>query len=227
MMIVPIFDYDATLVTDEDTPSKKSVLDLVDSIKSVYNVPLIILTAGSVNETDDEELSPVKYADRPLTFFQGECELDVSINKINLNADVCIFGVLMSSEGVEDPSVYENIIGGMYNPVFNIGMFYYKVLDVERVKKISVMYHLLTQAGVNPHIVFVDDMYFHDMSGLDNMIVDPFEQTISSYFQIKPLETERDATMRLFDMADSIKANTFFDYLGTNSINVWNRYLLL
>lgn len=229
MATVPVFDYDATLVTDHHTPKKESVLRLITSIRDMYKCPLIILTAGSVNELRNPG---IKYssrdAKRPYEFFHDECNLNVSINSINLSADVCIFGVVMveSLDELKDHKcTYRVMFGNVYSPYYTFGNYTYPILDKDRVKKLSVMYHILNDKMLVSDIIFVDDMYYHDMSGLDNVLLDPFETVHSSYYQIVPIKTNFEASDRLNTMSVAIRGNKFEEYLSDNSNNVWRRYV--
>ena len=233
MLPVLIYDYDATLVTNSDTPSKESVLRLVDANRIRYNIPLIVLTAGSVNmlsgDSEDDVFMDSLYADRPYELFSGECGLTVSINHFDIHADVCVFGVYMSNDidSVNHHCLYRSIGGSMYKPLYSINMFSYELLNSSRDKKMSVMYHHLLESGLNANILFVDDMNHHDFSGIENMVIDPFETVESSYYQIEPLVSEAEATQRLLEMAQHIKEDTIEEYLSMNSKMVWRRYVSL
>lgn len=221
MTTVLTFDYDLTLCGDVKTPSKEAFIELVHSVRRNLGVPLIILTAGSVNTMG----TPGGGVMRPHDFARM-CGLRSMINDFNINADVCCFGQYMSdgSDIGKNTPLYIRGGGSSYRPLTMIGNTTYQVLNAQGEKKLSVLYHILLQRGLNSEIVFVDDMYFHDMSGLEGMIVDPFECVPSYYYLIYP-SSDRDCNKRLLEMAKELDAGNIKKYLEDKSKAVWRRYV--
>jgi hypothetical protein len=220
MTTVLTFDYDLTLCGDEKTPTKESFIELVHAVRRALGVPLIILTAGSVNTLGTSGSGVIRPHD-----FARMCGLRSIINDFNINADVCCFGQYMSNGNDigKGAPLYIKGGGNSYRPVTMIGNTTYQVLNARGEKKLSVLYHILLQHGLNAEIVFVDDMYFHDMSGLEGMIVDPFECVPSYYYLVNPLDNHN-CSDRLHEMAGEIDKGTIKKYLEGESRSVWRRY---
>jgi hypothetical protein len=222
---VPVFDYDRTLCSDTITPCDESIIMLVQALRSKLGIPLLILTAGSVNSLRDEDNSD-NWVDRPLELGK-RCNLRVVVNDFNINADICVYGQYMCDPKTSDPELTKGkyIRGSVtsYRPVTMINGNTYHILNSSGEKKLSVLYHILLSHGIDAELLFVDDMHHHDMSGLDGIIVDPFECTQSTYYLINPLMNNVDS--RLYKIAASLDNDKLKETLEHMSRSVWRRYL--
>ena len=224
---VPIFDYDRTLCSDSHTPSPLAFKGLVKSIRQNLGIPLVILTAGSINSIDPEDRTN-NVACRPKKLCQNS-KLSYLLNDFNINADVCIYGQYMCAENDKDNDYelnnndYAKTSPYSYRPIINIEDRVSYIVNPAGEKKLSVMYNILSEKGLDAEILFVDDMYHHDMSGLEGLVVDPFETVKSSYYLIDPLKTG--INKRLDDMSRSLYKKTFKATLEKMSVNVWHRFL--
>lgn len=227
MTTVFVFDYDLTLCTHTKTPSVKSFRKLTNSIKEACGVPMIIFTAGSVNSIDSTPSKKGEDVDRPYEFITNDCNLSCSINEFRTDVDVCCFGQYMTETRGDShvaKSQYIKAGSNVYRPYTTVGKYSYEMLNTNCIKKMSTIYHTLLKFGINGQIVFIDDMHYHDFSGLEGMIVDPFESIESTYYQIYPLRTQMEATQRVTDMSKAIETDTIGDYLKGKSRAVWRRY---
>jgi len=224
---VPVFDYDRTLCSDNEIPSKRSFHNLVKSLRDNLGIPLIIITAGSVNSIDDDVKNDYDGVDRPLRLSR-DCNLRVIINDFNINADVCIYGQYMCDpkrRNFDKELINGNYVRGSvtsHRPVSIIGDNSYHILAASGEKKISVLYHILLSHGIDSEILFVDDMYYHDMSGLEGLVLDPFECAESSYFLIKPLKSKIDE--RINALTKSLYDGSIKKVLENMSVSVWRRF---
>lgn len=236
MDVVYLFDYDETLLFKDDSSSIpiKEVTNLVKEYKRAYNVPFIVITAGSVNfDCDSTErvgkgfYPKVQYI-RPYELFRGMCGLDATINEFNPNADVCIFGKYVAKNKYRLPLrnnvKYVDQGHDLYVPSFQIGENYYRLLDENHSKKISILFHLLVENGLKPFLILVDDADHHDFSGLEDMVIDTFETAPSMYHLTHPIKSDKDSIMRVMDLTNAIKNNMLNIYLSRLSISVWKRF---
>lgn len=237
---VPIFDYDRTLCSDNVIPSKDIFTGLVRALRDNLGIPLIIVTAGSVNSKGGNREKcknlPLVYKDgveRPFEVSQY-CNLKVLINEFNINADVCIYGKYICDP--KDISTDQEINNNNYirgsvtthRPLTKIGRDTYHILNAQGEKKLSVMYHILLSHGLDSELLLIDDMYYHDMSGLEGMVLDPFECVNSTYFMIKPLLDSPNKTKfvddRLKKITASLYEDNFKEIIEKMSYSVWRRF---
>lgn len=224
---VLVFDYDATLVTDEELPHLQSVSDLIKAIRTKYGVPLVILTAGSVN--CGEDCVGDCGVCRPENMLSALPNLKITINNYDQDSDACLFGLKIkqkfTQELIDSKIKYKVLYGNLFNPIVNIKGHNHNILDENRVKKLSILYHLIfDKTGKEPYLVFVDDMHYHNMGGLDHLIADQFETAPATYFQIKPLRTKAEANKRVKMMVKAIMDGELMEFLCANSLNIWTRY---
>lgn len=236
MDVVYLFDYDETLLFKDDSSSIpiKEVTNLVKEYKRAYGVPFIVITAGSVNfDCDSTErvgkgfYPKVQYI-RPYELFRGMCGLDATINEFNPGADVCIFGKYVAKNKYRLPLrnnvKYVDQGHDLYVPSFQIGKNYYRLLDENHSKKISILFHLLVENGLKPFLILVDDADHHDFSGLEDMVIDPFETAPSMYHLTHPIKSDKDSMRRVIDLTNAIKNDMINIYLSRLSISVWKRF---
>lgn len=237
MDIIYLFDYDETLLFKDDSKNipVKEITEMIKLYNETYKLPFVVITAGSVNYDCEsiERLSKghnhiTKYI-RPYELFKGKCGLEVEINNFSVGANVCVFGKYVARNGSRLTPQNKNIMyidqgHELYIPAFLIGDNYYKLLDENHSKKISVIYHLLRKSGINPFIALIDDANHHDFSGLEDMVLDPFETVGSMYYMVEPLQSDKKSINRILDITNALKQGIMHIFLSNISINVWKRF---
>lgn len=213
-----VYDYDETLVTFDNSPTGNALSKLVKSIKSVYDIPLIILTAGTIKNYPKIRLS--KSSDRPVDLFE-KCGFKVSENYIDLEADVCVFGRVSAEDNPSSDYCFYSLNGSYgWIPSYPINQKLVPLLNNQGKKKLGILYHLLNDVNIDPHILFVDDIKDHNIGRV--FIGDNFAKSSITYFYIEQLLPE-DVESECLMMAKSIKSGAVEDYLSTRSKTITGR----